>query len=178
MPLPLQSTAAEIMIKHQLRFLRRSACAPHTSDTLSHMWLRHIYNCVRCEQYGTMWRLPHLRERKMFSALHVWMAVRMERLMTGFFWNSGASAVCHVVPSPCEVQRISCPICTRVTFRLYLYARKKSHPVIYLGVLKHFSNYGFTETVFRYRICKLYASEIEEHFFNYVKSIPSAVMSG
>lgn len=89
----------------------------HMCDILAVWLLRHIYNCVRCKQYGTIWCLPHLPEQKRAQdCMCEWQHGLMERLLTGFFCNLGhqqcAATLGHVVPSSSEVQRIflSCPI--------------------------------------------------------------------
>lgn len=96
MPLPHLSTKAEILIKHQQRVLRHTACAPHTSDTLSHVWhsailavwlLRHIYNRFRCKQYGTGVCLTFL------NWTCEWQHSLIERLLTGFFCDWGICSI-------------------------------------------------------------------------------------
>lgn len=87
----------------------------HMCDILAVWLLRHIYNRVRCKQYGTIWCLPHLPERKRAQDCTCeWQHGLMERLLTGFFCNLGhqqcAATLGHVVPFSLRCSEYLCPV--------------------------------------------------------------------
>lgn len=93
---PHQSTAPEIVPQHRRSLLRHATCAPHTSDTLSHVW---HFNSVTVnpdpslcysKQYGKIQCLCHLPERKRARCYRwEWQHILMERLLTGLvIWGT------------------------------------------------------------------------------------------